>query len=127
MGVSAMGGDGSAGGSIRGAFLGGGGYFEGIGDGGCIGLEGGAYDIEDDHLVFAFFEPAAGDIEGLLGTNGPETANGMAIDVDLAFAPGFHVEEGITDFVEREVTTVVAASLEKGRGGLRALRQAQGP
>lgn len=86
--------------------------FEGFGDGGGIGLEGGAYDIEDDDLVFAFFEPTAGNIEGLLGANGPEAANGVTIDVDLTFAPGFHVEEGITGLFEGEVATVIAGTFE---------------
>ena len=97
------------GGALGGDFPGGG-ELEGIGDGGGIGLEGGAYDIEDDHLVFAFFEPTAGDIKGLLGANGLEAAYGMAIDVDLAFAPGFHVEEGITGLFEGEVAAVVAGA-----------------
>ena len=90
----------------------GGGQFEGIGDGRGVCLKGGTDDIEDDDLVLTFFQPTTGDIEGLLGTNRPESANGVAIDINLAFAPSLHVEEGITGLFEGEVAAVVAGTFE---------------
>ena len=99
------------GGALGGDFPGGG-QFEGIGDGRGVSLKGGTDDIEDDDLVLTFFQPTTGDIECLLGTNRPESANGVAIDINLAFAPSLHVEEGITGLVEGEVATVVAGTFK---------------
>ena len=81
-------------------------------DGRGIGGEGGTYDIEDNHLVAALLQPTAREIEGLLGTNRPETANGMTIDIDLTLAPRLHIQEGITDLFQFKVSPVVTGAFE---------------
>ena len=40
-------------------------------------------------------EPGAGDVEGLLGADVPEAADGVAVDPEGSFAEGAVVEESV--------------------------------
>ena len=58
-------------------------------------------------MIVAFAEPGAGDEEGVLGTDVPETADGVAVDPEGSFAEFADVEEGVAaGGGEGEVATV---------------------
>jgi hypothetical protein len=59
------------------------------------GNAGGGSEVEDDDFVGAFIQPGTGDVEGLLGADVPEAADGVAVDPEGAFAEGADVEEGV--------------------------------
>ena len=56
------------------------------------------FQVEDDDLVVAFFEPGAGDIERLLRADVPIAAERVAVDPDRSFAEGAHVEKRVRRF-----------------------------
>ena len=55
----------------------------------------GAKQIVNHDFVFAGFEPGAGKIKRLIGTDVPKPAEAMAVHPDDALAPGAHVKKSI--------------------------------
>jgi hypothetical protein len=68
-------------------------------DGGCEACDGWnagrGCEVEDYDFVGALMEPGAGDVEGLLGADVPEAADGVAVDPEGSFAEGAVVEESV--------------------------------
>ena len=78
------------------------------------GFVGAACEVEDDDFVGALVEPGGGDVEGLLGADVPDAAQGVAVDPDEAFGERAGVQEGIGDLFDRERGAIEAGA---GAGG----------
>ena len=65
------------------------------------------YYIEYDDFVLSLLQPATWEIQGLLRTNLPETAEGMTIYINLTLAECLHINKGVAHLLQVEVATVV--------------------
>ena len=71
----------------------------------CFALR--TYYIENNHLVLALLQPATWEIQGLLRTNLPESAESMTVYVNLTLAECLHINKGVAHLLQVEVATVV--------------------
>ena len=73
----------------------------------CFALR--TYYIEHDDLVLALLQPATREIEGLLRTNLPESAEGMTVYVNLSLAECLHINKGVAHLLDVEVAAIVTS------------------
>ena len=51
----------------------------------------GTDDVEDNHFILTFLQPASRDVEGLLRADFPNASHGVPVDVDKSLAPSLEV------------------------------------
>jgi hypothetical protein len=51
-------------------------------------------------FVYSFSEPGSRNVDGLLGSEIPETAEGMTVDPDGSLAPSAGVQKGVAGFAQ---------------------------